>query len=317
MGRGLSKLLSDQQPEPKATAKPKPAKAASKPAPKPAKPKVAEKLPPTESSPDPVSPTSLPITSITRNSRQPRAQFDEETLAELADSIREFGVIQPLVVRPIGDDRYELIAGERRLKAAQLAKLKSVPVVIRVADSQTSLEIALIENVQREDITAIECAHAYRKLADEFGMSQEKIAQRIGKSRAAVTNTLRLLRLPEEMQDAILAGAISEGHARALLMVESPMRQEALFERILRDGLSVRETERLARSGDARPAGPSLDGTAKRTRDPNWVPLEQGLQDYFGSPVKLQGSDQGGKITIDFYGDDDLQRILDLLGIQP
>lgn len=322
LGRGLSQLLGDGTPETKR--KPTPAK----PAPTKPKPKVAAKI---EADPKRVAATvapvaaqegaailELPITSISANTRQPRSQFDDETLTELADSIREFGIIQPLVVRPVGDGKYELIAGERRLRAAQIARRKTVPVIVRQADAQSSLELALIENVQREDISAIECAHAYRRLAEEFGMSQEKIAQRIGKSRVTVANTLRLLRLPEEMQDAVLAGSISEGHARALLMVESPLRQEALFERVLRDGLSVRETERLARTGDARPAGPIGDGTSgKRGRDPNWIPLEQGLQEFFGTPVKLQAGDQGGKITIDFYGDDDLQRILDLLGIEP
>lgn len=317
MGRGLSQLLGTNTPSPKEP-EPKPAKPTQTKKPKAAAKKSAakpEKVAPVAAAPaKQVNETEIPISSIVANTRQPRSQFDDETIAELADSIREFGVIQPLIVRVVGEGRYELIAGERRLRAAQMARLKAVPVVVRQADAQVSLEIALIENVQREDISAIESAIAYRQLADEFGLSQERIAQRIGKSRAAIANTIRLLRLPQEMQDAVLHGAISEGHARALLMVESPLRQEALFERILRDGLSVRETERLARSGDARPAGPASAG-GRSSRDPNWMPVEQGLREYFGTPVRLQGDEKGGKITIDFYNDDDLQRILDLLGI--
>ena len=257
---------------------------------------------------------SVPLSAIKPNTRQPRLQFDLEALRELADSITEYGVLQPLVVRPVGDGVFELIAGERRLRAAQLAGLEEVPVVVRAASAQASLEMALIENVQREDITAMECAKAYQKLAEEFDMSHEQIASKVGKSRVAVSNTLRLLKLPGQMQQAVMDGKLSEGHARALLMVESPTRQAHLFERILRDGLSVREAERLAKADE--PAnGKAVVQHRPTTTDPNWVSLERGLSEYFGSPVRLTKEKVGGKLFLEFYSDDDLQRILDILGV--
>jgi ParB family chromosome partitioning protein len=257
------------------------------------------------------------LSAISANTRQPRLNFDEEALAELAQSIREFGVLQPLIIRPVGEGKYELIAGERRLRACHMVGLEEVPVVVRSASAQASLEIALIENVQREDISAIECALAYKKLADEFNMTQEQVAGRVGKSRVAVANALRLLKLPQEVQSAVLEGEISEGHARALLSLESPLRQVAALERIRREGLSVREVERLSK-GQAEPAKAGKSGRKERPlpkADANWVSLEQGLSEYFGSPVRLQPEEVGGKMTISFYSDDDLQRILDILGI--
>jgi ParB family chromosome partitioning protein len=264
--------------------------------------------------------TQVDLDSIVPNARQPRRRFDEDTLDELASSIKEFGVIQPLIVRPVGENRYELVAGERRWRASRKAGLKQVPVIVRTASAQVSLELAIIENVQREDISAMDCAVAYRRLMSEFDLSQEQVAQKVGKSRAAVANTLRLLKLPDEMQEALAEGLLTEGHARALLMVDSPPRQSALFERVIRDGLSVREAERLARGGsEARP--PSARGdkkvspAAEARRDPNLGALEQGLSEYFGSPVRITRAEVGGKLTIDFYSDDDLQRILDILGV--
>lgn len=260
--------------------------------------------------------TTIPVGAIRANTQQPRTQFDEDALAELADSIREFGILQPLVVRPLAEGQYELIAGERRLRAAKLAGLAEVPATVRAASAQASLEMALIENVQREDITAMECAVAYRRLADEFGLSQEQVAQRVGKSRASIANTMRLLKLPPAIQEAILHESITEGHARALLMVDSPLRQQSLFERILRDGLSVRETERLARADDSPRAAPAAKkANPARPKDPNWEALEQGLSEYFGSPVQLAPDPVGGRLSIAFYSDDDLQRILDILGV--
>ncbi|MFM9873144.1 MAG: ParB/RepB/Spo0J family partition protein [Fimbriimonadaceae bacterium] len=263
------------------------------------------------------STNEIPISSIRANTRQPRTQFDDEKLAELASSIREFGVLQPLIVRLVADDQYELIAGERRLRASKLAGLTQVPVVIRAASAQASLEIALIENVQREDITAMECAVAYKRLSEEFDMTQEQVAQRVGKSRVAISNTLRLLKLPVRIQQGILNEEITEGHARALLMVDSPIRQAALFEKIIKEGLSVREVERQARASDLpRPGGTKKHAEKVPTHaDPNWNALEQGLSEYFGTPVQLSADKIGGKLTLAFYSDDDLQRILDILGV--
>ena len=222
-------------------------------------------------------------------------------------------MLQPLVVRPVGDDRYELIAGERRLRAAKLAGLKTVPVSVRTASAQASLEIALIENVQREDINPIECAQAYRMLAEEFGLNQDQVASKVGKSRAAVSNTLRLLKLPEDVQTAIREGRMTEGHARALLMVDSPVRQRALFERIVAEGLSVREAERLAR-GEARP--PLAPKAAERIQeDPNVGMIQSRLSEHFGAKVKIDQGRNRGRISIEYFSEDELDGILEKIGL--
>lgn len=266
------------------------------------------------------APTSLPVDQVVPNTRQPRTVFDQDALEDLAASIREYGVLQPLIVRQMGDGTYELIAGERRLRASKLAGLTEVPVVVRSAGAQASLEIALVENVQRADISPMECAVAYRRLADEFGMSQEQIADRVGKSRVSIANTLRLLKLPIEIQDALQEGALSEGHARALLMSDSPARQMQLFGRIQEEGLSVREVERAARGETApRPSsGGKKKGKAAPTSelDPNLDALARAMSEFFGSPVRLEPGDIGGRIVVDYYSDDDLQRILDVLGFR-
>jgi len=262
---------------------------------------------------------TIPVDSIRANTRQPRTLFDEDALRDLSASIKEHGVLQPLIVRPISEGKYELIAGERRLRASKLAGLSEVPVIIRAASAQVSLEIALIENVQREDISAMECAIAYQMLAEEFNLNHEQIAQRVGKSRVAISNTMRLLKLPARFQEAIANDEISEGHARALLSVDSPMRQAQLFEKILRDGLSVREAEKLARGEEPKHQGKKADKKQKPLpsthADPNWNALEQGLSEYFGTVVKLESGEVGGKMVLNFYSDDDLQRILDILGV--
>ncbi len=255
------------------------------------------------------APSEAPIEAISPNARQPRTQFDEEALDELAASIREHGILQPLVVRPLSEGRYELIAGERRLRAAKRAGLERVPILLRSADNQSSLEIALIENIQREDIGAAECAIAYRRLMDEFGLTQEQVAEKVGKSRAAIANTVRLLRLPRPIFEGLEQGRITEGHARALLAFESHALQLALYEKILTKGLTVRDLERLAqerpRRREPRPA----------TFDPHWDALQDRLSTHLSSPVRLSKAPKGGKIQIEFYSDDDLQRILDVLGI--
>jgi ParB family chromosome partitioning protein len=261
--------------------------------------------------------TSLEVTVIRPNAAQPRRFFDEEALQELAQSIAEVGILLPLIVRPVAEGEYELIAGERRLRAAQLAGLEEVPVIVRAASAQEALEMALIENVQREDISAIECAVAFRRLSGEFGLSQEEIAQKVGKSRAAIANTMRLLSLPLEIQRAVSEGVISEGHARALLMIDNARVQEAIFNQIVEQGLSVRDVERLARGVDVSP--PPEEASApkeKRPADPNDAALERELSQLFGTPVRISRSDEGGKISVPFYSDEDLQRILDLLGIE-
>lgn len=259
------------------------------------------------------APTELALDSIEPNRSQPRSHFDEAALEELAESIRTYGVIQPLLVRPIKEGRYELIAGERRWRAARIAGLKSVPAIVRATDAKGTLEIALIENVQREDITALECALAYRRLASEFALKQDEIAQRVGKSRVTVSNTMRLLRLPQRVLQALGEGTISEGHARALLAAESEALQLALFDRIVAKNLSVREVERLAKPQTAAPRKRKTD---LAELDPTWRSVRDGLAEHLGAPVKIEGSEKGGKIVIDFYSEEDLARIVEAMGLQ-
>lgn len=255
------------------------------------------------------------LEDILPNSRQPRTIFEPEALEELAASIRQYGLIQPLVVRPLAEGKYELIAGERRLRAARLAGLRSVPIVLRSAGNQSALEIALIENVQREDMNPLECARSYRRLIDEFGLTQELVADRVGKSRTAIANTLRLMRLPEIIQRGIEESKISEGHARALLAFDSPARQLAVYELILDKGLSVREVERLSQPGGGKTAAQTPK--PKPAVDPNLRALEDEIARRLSAPTKIHRTSggSGGKLTVEFYDDDDLQRILDAIGI--
>ena len=252
------------------------------------------------------------IDQIIPNSRQPRTHFNDESLNELASSIREYGILQPLVVRPITEGQYELIAGERRLRASKIAGLKSVPVIIRAAGNQTSLELALIENLQREDINALESASAYRKLMDEFGLTQEVVAERVGKSRTTIANTVRLLRLPTRITQGLESGVITEGHARALLAFESEAHQLAVYDQILERGLNVRDVETLTKAKKASDRVPKKLPRAK-IHD---AALEEGLSNHFATPVKIVHGDHGGKLTIDFYSEDDLDRILEIIGFR-
>ena len=259
-----------------------------------------------------VAPSEVELTAIVPNRRQPREKFSEEALRELAESIKAFGVLQPLVVRPIAEGKFELIAGERRWRASQIAGLKSVPVVIRSADSKATLEMALVENVQREDITPLESARAYQRLSEEFGLKQDEIAIRVAKSRTSIANTMRILKLPERVLQGLEDDRITEGHARAILGAEGSAAQLAIYDLVLQNGLSVRETEQLAKPKVLRPKAPKAD-TADI--DPAWRAIQQSLSERLGSPVKLQGNESGGKIMIDFYSEEDLSRILEAIGI--
>lgn len=258
------------------------------------------------------APREAAVDSIVPNPRQPRTVFDQDALDELAESIREHGVLQPLVVRPKTEGTYELIAGERRLRAAKLAGVKTVPIILRSASNQDSLELAIIENVQREDIGPLEKARAYRRLMDEFGLTQEQVSQKVGKARASVANTVRLLRLPELIQQGLDSGLISEGHAKALLALETPAKQLAVYDKILQQGLNVRDIEREVKGPSTKAV--SKPGKPQADEDPNWRTLEDALSTFLGSPVKMQKADVGGKIVVEFYSDDDLQRILETLG---
>lgn len=267
-----------------------------------------EEAPPAPEPPS-VSANQASIDAIVPNARQPRSVFADDRLAELAASIKQHGILQPLLVRPLPGGRYELIAGERRLRAAKLAGLNSVPITIRAAGDESSLELALIENIQREDIGPMECARAYRKLIDEFGLTQEKVADKVGKARTSVANTLRLLRLPAIVQAGLEKGTLQEGHARALLALDGPEKQIAMYEQIVATGLSVREVEQAARQKPAKPSRPAKQAA------PENAALEESLSVKFGTRVKIAQSDLGGRIAIEFYSDDDLDRILQMLGI--
>jgi ParB family chromosome partitioning protein len=246
--------------------------------------------------------------AIVPNPRQPRTQFEEEQLRELADSIREHGLIQPLVVKRIDDQRYMLIAGERRWRAAQLLNMESVPVVVKDVAPQQMLEIALIENVQRADLNPIEEAQAYRQLVDEFGLTQEAVADRVGKSRVAVTNALRLLKLPESIQLRLADASIREGHARALLALNDKTHMQKLVSQIVHAGLSVRQVEELVRRLNSEKTAKKKTREAQ-TRNAHTRALEDEMRDSLGTKVSLSRSKRGGRIVIYFYSDDELDAI--------
>jgi ParB family chromosome partitioning protein len=251
---------------------------------------------------------------------QPRTVFRDDHLDELVASIKEHGIIQPLIARQRGD-RFELIAGERRWRAAQKVGLTEAPVIIREASDQDVLELALIENLQREDLNPIEEAKAFARLAHEFGLRQEDIAQKVGKSRAAVANSMRLLDLHEQVQSWLMQERISVGHAKVLLSLKSQDEQALLADVIIRRGLTVRAAEKLvaqhfAQSGTPKPTRNGAGGSAAPTLAPALLHLQNRLQQHFATHVSLQHSEKRGRIEIEYYGNDDLQRLLGLLGLQ-
>jgi len=249
----------------------------------------------------------VPIERITPNPLQPRSTMQAEALEELAASIKEHGILQPLLVTyDAGNDGYILVAGERRLRAARLAGLEYVPVLVRQATDQQRLELALIENVQRADLTPLETAEAYRQLADDFHLSQEAIADQVGKSRVAVTNTLRLLKLPIEVRRALADGTITEGHARALLGLPSDQAQIAALESIIRHALNVRQTEELVR----KLLGERAKKAEPRSPDPEITAIEQRLQDALGTRVAVRHGRKGGSVVIHYYSDEELNALI-------
>ena len=257
--------------------------------------------------------TRIQIRSIEPNPLQPRKDFDRESLEELADSIRQKGVLQPILVRAAGEG-YELVAGERRLRAAKLAGLKSIPAIVYVVETDADmLELSIIENVQREDLNAIDTALAYRKLVDDCSLTQEQVSERIGKSRAAVTNKMRLLGLPAEVQKKVRAGDLSEGHARALLGLPTRKEQVDLARRVISQGLSVRDVERLVKrfiGEDGR------EKQVKKELSPRLQAILEEMQRALGTKITLTGSEKKGSLKIDYYSPDDLTRICDRLDIK-
>jgi ParB family chromosome partitioning protein len=260
---------------------------------------------------------TVDIDLIVPNPHQPRMHFDTESLEELAASIREHGVLQPIIVTEatseLGPKTYQLIAGERRLQAARMAGLTRMPVVVKEAAGNELLEIALVENLQRQDLNALEEAAAFKRLAGEFAMTQERIAQRVGRSRTAVANTLRLLTLEEDIRSSLASGQITEGHARALLGIEnSAMRLDA-WRRIVADAMTVRQAEEIARALKATATIVKPAARASRPTDPHVRAIEDSLRHALGAPVSLARGRTGGRIVIRFHSDDELEGLLDRL----
>jgi ParB family transcriptional regulator, chromosome partitioning protein len=265
---------------------------------------------------------NIDIASIEVNPFQPRTHFDEQALNELAGSIKEHGVIQPITVRKLGYDKYQLISGERRFRASQLAGLKSIPAYIRIANDQTMLEMALVENIQREDLNAIEVAISYKRLLEECSLTQEQLSQKVSKQRSTISNYLRLLKLPVEIQLAIRNNDMSMGHARALVNVEDPEKQLEIYLKIITDNLSVRQVEELVREskgeGIAQEKSPTETGSAelKNTLSFNDLKVIEDLRAAFNTKVDIVKANNGkGKIVIPFKSESDLQRILDLFDV--
>jgi ParB family chromosome partitioning protein len=255
----------------------------------------------------------VPLSRVRPCSFQPRKKFSEEALRELADSIREQGIVQPLIVRQRGE-ALELIAGERRWRAAQLIGLAEVPVIVREADDRAALELALIENLQRENLNPIEEARGYAQLIEQFELKQEEVATKVGKSRTVVANALRLLRLPATLQDALRDGLLSVGHAKVILGLPEEKQQKIAAERVIKDGLNVRQTEALVtRIQTPRAAKAAITPLAT---DANVVEVENRLRDRFGTKVRLKYSHGKGFIEIAFFNDDDLERILEIVGVK-
>lgn len=246
-----------------------------------------------------IADAEISVELIDPNPHQPRTSFDEAPLAELAASIREYGIIQPLIVTRASNGRFQLVAGERRLRAAKLASLARVPAIVRTLDEQQKLEFAIIENVQRENLNPLEAALSYKRLMEEFGLTQEEVANKVGKARSTVANTLRLLTLPAEIKQGLMDGKITEGHARSIAAIEDREAQIAFYHRIISEGLNVRKAEQLVDKKQVQ----------HTRKDPNIKAAEKRLSEVMGTKVSVRTSGTGGKIVIDFYSAEDLDRI--------
>lgn len=307
LGRGLGSLIPTAPPsnedEPTAAAEP-----------------VVAASPPDDAGPVPVPGASfreLPIEQVHANAKQPRQVFDEDALAELTHSVREFGVLQPIVVRPDGDDGFELVMGERRLRAATAAGLDVIPAIVRSTADDAMLRDALLENIHRAQLNPLEEAAAYQQLLEEFGVTHDELASRIGRSRPQVSNTIRLLNLSIAVQRRVAAGIISAGHARALLTLDDAVTQDDLAARIVAEGLSVRATEELAALArqDA-PAKPGRKPAGPKITAPAATELAHQLSDVFDTRVRVDIGRRKGRITVEFASIDDLERIVGVMAPQ-
>jgi len=255
----------------------------------------------------------IPTDAIKPNPKQPRQVFDEDALAELEHSIREFGLMQPIVVRELGDDSYELVMGERRWRATQRAELATIPAIVRQTTDDAMLRDALLENIHRVQLNPLEEAAAYQQLLDEFDVTHEQLASRIGRSRPVITNTIRLLKLPLPVQRRVAAGVLSAGHARALLGLDSAEAQEDLAARIVAEGLSVRATEEAVTLAKSAPAARPKPAPRKAIQAPGLQDLADSLSDRFDTRVKVELGKRKGRIVVEFGSVDDLERIVELM----
>lgn len=260
----------------------------------------------------------VPIFKIKANPNQPRREFAPEALQELADSIRQIGIIQPITLRLMDDGNYQIIAGERRWRASQMAGLTSIPAYIRTADDENMMQMALVENIQREDLNAIEIALAYQNLIEQYNLTQEKLSEKVGKNRATIANYLRLLKLPAGVQVALQNKEVDQGHARALLGLEKPSLQVKLYNEIKEKGYSVRQVEEMVKAlnnGETLQSGRhKLSGGSSKRLPEEYNELRTHLSDVFGTKIQMTCSLQGkGKITIPFTSEEDLERIIALL----
>ncbi len=254
--------------------------------------------------------TLLSLEKIIPNKDQPRKTFEQEKIRELADSIRQYGVLQPLiVVAEDGADTYRIVAGERRYRAAVMAGLKEVPAIVKALNDGEILQIALIENLQREDISDMEAAQAYRQLSEKFGYTQEQIAEKIGKSRAAVTNTMRLLALPEDVQKAVSEKLLTAGHARAVLALKDESKRSAFADYIVKNSLSVRQAEKLSETFGAQPAAKT---PVPQVKPPHIMQIEDDMRAVLGTKVTLYPKKNKGTIEIEYYSNEDLERLIEL-----
>ena len=254
----------------------------------------------------------IPVRSIRPNPHQPRKEFDELRLQELADSIRQHGLIQPITVRYLGEERYELISGERRLRATKMAGIDVIPGYIREANDEESITFAIIENVQREQLNPIEVAMGYQRLIDECDLTQEDVGVRVGKNRTTITNFLRLLSLPPLIQSALKMGRITTGHARALITIENEKVQEQLLDKIIENDLSVRQVEDAVRGLANKKSGKNKPLTKKEQKDIELMQLANSLRQRLSTKVSIRKKQQGGEIRIEYYSNEDLDRLIHL-----